>query len=945
MKKHGFYVLLSVILALFVLYGCPNTLFNNPPKISLVAPEDGSSVKPPVTLQWEMSDEDGDKLTVDVFVYEKDATPATVATLKDATSYIFEDAKPHATYEWYVKVSDGKDSVKSDVWSFTVGNRAPEWSVDKIEKFLEEGESTEVVLKDISYDKDNDELSYEFIGTYPSTIMSLEFDSSEGTVLKIVTTAESSGVYDAELAVIDSHNASDIISVHVVVGNVDVPPKWVNVEDLEANLEVDEKSAKTVDLSEYVEDPDEYDNPAEMSYKIVEGKKDWMEIEGATLKLMPGYDASGTYDIELKVTDGLGKSATTMVKVVVNNKNRPPEWVELISPQDEATDVSPMPKFEWEAYDPDVAEVGDDSLTYTLYLRREGEKDWEKFTADATSFELPEGSNLEYNAHYYWYVVAEDSEGSSLESDTWEFVTTDRGYVKLEITPTEVSSGNTFDLTVSIGNFKGLSGYFIRIPYDPKLFEVVKFDPDSGFGFSVSTDTIDNQPCITISGLTISPKDVNFESVETITFMVKKDVDGVMTERFTLMDGSRFLIKDGDVYEPVDPKVDDATVNILPVYYGELEVEPESTVMYEGDENTVTLNLTTSGTVVAVVITPEYDKDEFELEAPEGVQKADNGDYLLFYEDGKKFNGDELISFTLKATDNIVNPGVKEIKFDVKVGDKNNNLYKIGKATIKVDLRKKLYGEFKLTFPKKLHVGEKFSGVVSLENIVGTPCVMALNVNVKGVKEATFTKPESFTSEIWKITDIGEIIAGYDANSMGENVDLVDVDATAMEEVGEVIINVNGSVVDKNGREFQTKQATASIELYFGKISGDSTMVEYSTSTIRYAHFKLTELASKVKALTLKFDKGLMGVLSMEATNIDNEAYMMVVKTDPVPTVYVVFKEPIDEADIYVPYVTAATPPDYVNIPFSAEVVTVDKETYPLTVENPFKIWVTNDGK
>jgi len=95
---------------------------NTPPSITLTAPSDEATTtttKP--TLQWTADDvDDSDTLSFDVYL---DTSPNPVTLVADDITnktFTTEKLTRGTTYYWKVVVSDGKDEMPSEIWSFEV---------------------------------------------------------------------------------------------------------------------------------------------------------------------------------------------------------------------------------------------------------------------------------------------------------------------------------------------------------------------------------------------------------------------------------------------------------------------------------------------------------------------------------------------------------------------------------------------------------------------------------------------------------------------------------------------------------------------------------------------------------------------------------------------------------------------------------------------------------
>ncbi|MFO7882907.1 MAG: hypothetical protein R6U52_10270, partial [Kosmotogaceae bacterium] len=123
MKRY--FVLFAVIFFLFMLSSCPS-LTNNPPvKPYSPEPTDGAVNQPKnITLTWECTDPDGDKLTYDIYYGEGNLDSVELSHTQK--SYYLSGLKGNTQYEWKIIAKDDKgNSTEGDVWTFTTGNEPP----------------------------------------------------------------------------------------------------------------------------------------------------------------------------------------------------------------------------------------------------------------------------------------------------------------------------------------------------------------------------------------------------------------------------------------------------------------------------------------------------------------------------------------------------------------------------------------------------------------------------------------------------------------------------------------------------------------------------------------------------------------------------------------------------------------------------------------------------
>jgi fibronectin type 3 domain-containing protein len=109
---------------LITLYSCFGPI-NRAPEVSLISPRDGAQVAVlastrSVTLKSTATDPEGRALTFEVYLGTSASNLSKIATVNEP-EYTVTNLTPGQTYYWKVVVSDGKNSVESPVWSFTVG--------------------------------------------------------------------------------------------------------------------------------------------------------------------------------------------------------------------------------------------------------------------------------------------------------------------------------------------------------------------------------------------------------------------------------------------------------------------------------------------------------------------------------------------------------------------------------------------------------------------------------------------------------------------------------------------------------------------------------------------------------------------------------------------------------------------------------------------------------
>ncbi|WP_053001287.1 6-bladed beta-propeller [Kosmotoga pacifica] len=168
-----------------------------------------------------------------------------------------------------------------------------------------------------------------------------------------------------------------------------------------------ENETLTLNLLDYASDQD--DDP--LSFILLSGVGNMTD---ATYTYSPDYDASGTHEVEIEVSDGWGGNATNTFIITVINVNRAPLIPSYPSPENGEVDVSLDITLSWKCGDPDG-----DSLTYDVYF---GSSSTPALVAsDIVSPEYNPGI-LDANTTHYWKIVAKDGKEET-EGPIWSFKT------------------------------------------------------------------------------------------------------------------------------------------------------------------------------------------------------------------------------------------------------------------------------------------------------------------------------------------------------------------------------------------------------------------------------------------------------------------------------------------------------------------------------------------
>ena len=180
---------------------------------------------------------------------------------------------------------------------------------------------------------------------------------------------------------------------------------------------VDEGKTLELNLLDYASDPD----GDTLTFTLISGPG---AITDSTYNYSPDYDASGTYEVTIKVEDGNGGEATDSFVITVNDVNRAPSEPSDPIPSNGALDVPVDQTLSWSCSDPD-----EDPLTYDIYFGTDTTPPLVKSDIATTNYNP---GSLNDGTTYYWKVVAKDGRGSTAVGQIWSFTTIP--YFELTIT-------------------------------------------------------------------------------------------------------------------------------------------------------------------------------------------------------------------------------------------------------------------------------------------------------------------------------------------------------------------------------------------------------------------------------------------------------------------------------------------------------------------------------
>ncbi|MCK4304505.1 MAG: PD40 domain-containing protein, partial [Candidatus Eisenbacteria sp.] len=134
---------------------------------------------------------------------------------------------------------------------------------------------------------------------------------------------------------------------------------------------------------------------------------------------------------------------------VTYSVNDPPNTPSSEDPSDGATGVSINKDLDWSCSDPNS-----DTLYYTVYFEKNDSSPDNVIKSDATGSAADPGT-LDYDAHYYWQVKADDHKGGVTWSPVWDFYTESEPVIDASITVAPigtVQAGDSISISYDVTN-------------------------------------------------------------------------------------------------------------------------------------------------------------------------------------------------------------------------------------------------------------------------------------------------------------------------------------------------------------------------------------------------------------------------------------------------------------------------------------------------------------
>ncbi|SHG54434.1 Putative Ig domain-containing protein [Fodinibius roseus] len=316
------------------------------------------------------------------------------------------------------------EDINETEFTLVVKNRPPEFTSNPVTS-VKEGDNYRYDISAKDFENDQITISATQI---PTEFLSFN-DSGGGTaVLTGTPSYNQSGSYNIELQVSDGNGGgTNTQSYTLEVNNNNRSPS------IDSSPPTSATEGNSYSYSIEASDPDGQN----LTYSMDTGPG-WLSLSGSTLSGNPGYNATGSYDVTISVSDG-NDSDSQSFTITVDNSNRPPS-IDSKAP----TSVNEGDNYSYEisASDPD----GDD-LTYNL----NESPSWASISGNTIS-----GSpGFSDSGDHDFLVEVSDGNASDSQSFTVTVGGTDRGPSIKSSPPTSAVEGKEYSYVIEASDPDG----------------------------------------------------------------------------------------------------------------------------------------------------------------------------------------------------------------------------------------------------------------------------------------------------------------------------------------------------------------------------------------------------------------------------------------------------------------------------------------------------------
>lgn len=393
--------------------------------ISLVTPEDNATdVVIPVKYVWKLTSEEYYwPVIYEVFVGEEDGTLDRAGSVRvnypeedrEIVEFVDDTLKGHTNYIWYVKATnvDSGDTSESEKAVFATKNTAPELNITEIAE-----EDYNIVLSWQATDTDGDELLYDVYmkkAEQSETLLATDIKETTYTLAEPESSTEYTFKIEAEdkfggkvtkvASIVTSNTAPEVTLISPNYGSQNTVTR-----DLRFEWKADDREGDKIEFTFVLIPPE----GAEIAKQVLEENYVVNSLKSLT-----------TYQWYIEAKDAKGAESKSDVWSFTTG-NTPPDEPIAVSPEEDATDVTPYrsPVFKWFASDPD-----NDDMNFVLELAEDS--DFDSIVATSTDYEFEDPTYvstltdvvLNTNKEYYWKITASDGETKTASS--WSFKTFD----------------------------------------------------------------------------------------------------------------------------------------------------------------------------------------------------------------------------------------------------------------------------------------------------------------------------------------------------------------------------------------------------------------------------------------------------------------------------------------------------------------------------------------